>query len=37
VKGGLAQVDADGCDMHGDDPPHLNCRAVMLLGGGPSH
>jgi hypothetical protein len=36
VKGGLAQIDADGCDVHDDDPPVGNCR-VMLLGGGPSH
>jgi len=21
VKGSLAQIDADGCDVHGDDPP----------------
>jgi hypothetical protein len=35
VKGGFAQVDADGCDVH-CDPPDVNCR-VILLGGGPSH
>jgi hypothetical protein len=35
VKGGLAQIDADRCDVHDDDPP-VN-RRVMLLGGGPFH
>jgi len=37
VKGGLAQIDANRCDMHCDDPPDVNYRAVILFGGGPSH
>ena len=27
VKGGLAQIDADGCDVHCDDPLDVNRRA----------
>ena len=37
VKGGLAQIDADGCDVHAMILLDINCRAVILLGGGPSH
>jgi hypothetical protein len=32
VKVGLAQIDADRCDLHYDDPPDVNYRAVILLG-----
>jgi hypothetical protein len=26
VKHSLVQIDADRCDVHGDDPPDVNCR-----------
>jgi len=29
----LAQIDADGCDVHGNDPPDVNCRVTPELRG----